>query len=560
MKKTLTVNLNNIVFNIDDDAYDLLQAYLSDVEKHLSANERTEVMADIEARIAELFGERLLKNKNVLNSDDVEQIIAVMGKPNQYSTDDDDDTQTLGDTDYKKHSRRFYRDPETKILGGVCSGIAAYLGWDVTWVRILFVLLVIFGVGTVIPVYIVIWIVAPEANTVAQRLQMQGEDVTVDSIKSEFNNVRNYVQSDKVRSSAQTFGMRLGAVVRGLVKIVLGFVGAIFGFVGVILLGVLIITLIVLAFDPTVFTGFAPEMLNDWEIISPEKITLLIISLLLIVGCPIFMLIYWAVRIVTRRPSQSNKTTSLVVLTLWLAGIFMFYSVGAKTIIKLRKSNFDTMSFQWDDKDNGERMDENRTVEAFDALDISGNFDVDIFQDSSHSVIVNAPSGLLPKVKTEIEGKTLRVYTNNFQFNRPVKITIRVDSLVRIDAKGATKLNAEMLQQVDNFALSLTGASVANMHLDVKNNLTLDLTGAVKADLRGRTNNLKADVAGASQLNAYDLTADKVVANAIGASQIEIFVLETLTAKAVGASKVKYRGNPKNTTKNSHIGSSIEAN
>ena len=67
MKKTLTVNLNNVVFHIDDDAYELLQNYLSAVEKQLSEDERKEVMSDIEARVAELFTERLQRNKNVVN-------------------------------------------------------------------------------------------------------------------------------------------------------------------------------------------------------------------------------------------------------------------------------------------------------------------------------------------------------------------------------------------------------------------------------------------------------------------------------------------------------------
>ena len=84
MKKTLTVNLSNVVFHIDDDAYELLQNYLSAGEKQLSGDERKEVMSDIEARVAELFTERLQRNKNVVNKEDVEQIIEVLGKPSQF--------------------------------------------------------------------------------------------------------------------------------------------------------------------------------------------------------------------------------------------------------------------------------------------------------------------------------------------------------------------------------------------------------------------------------------------------------------------------------------------
>jgi len=131
MKKTLTVNLNNIVFHIDDDAYEMLQVYLADVARHLSEDEKKEVMNDIEARVAELFTERLQKNKNVVNIEDVQEIINVLGKPSQYA-DGEDTPDTPPVNAEKKKARRFYRDPENAILGGIGGGIAAYFGWDVT--------------------------------------------------------------------------------------------------------------------------------------------------------------------------------------------------------------------------------------------------------------------------------------------------------------------------------------------------------------------------------------------------------------------------------------------
>jgi phage shock protein PspC (stress-responsive transcriptional regulator) len=559
MKKTLTVNLNNVVFNIDDDAYDMLQAYLADVEKYLSPDERKEVMADIEARIAELFSERLIKNKNVLNMADVDEIITVLGKPSQYGNDADSDEAADSRTGDRKRARRFYRDPESRILGGVCSGLAAYLDWDITWIRIIFVVLVYFSAGFIIPVYIVVWIVAPEALTAAQRLEMQGEDVTVDAIKSELNNVRNYVQSDTFKSSASSFGVRVGEIIRVFFKVLFGFVGAILGFVGIILLGVLVMALLFLAFEPSFFTGFAPEIMNDWEILSPEKISLLVISLLLIVGCPIFMLIYWAVRIVSGRRTNGNKTTSWVVLILWLAGIFMFYSVGAKTIIKLKQSDFNNLSFVWDEDDDSPRTDEIRTVEAFNALDVSGSFEINLLRGTVNSLHISAPTSIMSKVISKTEGQTLRLYTERLHVNRPIKVTIHVDTLTYINAKGANKIKAEALLPVDNFKLVLTGASVADLQVDVKNEFKIDLTGAVKADVKGRTNRLKADVTGASKLDAYDLTTNAANVSATGASRIEIFVLDSLDAKAYGASKVRYRGTPKKVNKFTHVGSSIEA-
>ncbi len=193
MKKTLTINLNNIVFHIDDDAYEMLQTYLKDVEKHLSEEEKKEVMADIEARIAEIFSESLKRNKTVINIEDVEEIIAVLGNPSQYADEDEAAESTSAQqqtTGTKSRGRRYYRDPENAVLGGVAAGISAYFGWDVTWVRIALVLIALLVWGTIIPIYLVVWLIAPKAVTVAQRLEMQGEDVTVENIKSEINNVK----------------------------------------------------------------------------------------------------------------------------------------------------------------------------------------------------------------------------------------------------------------------------------------------------------------------------------------------------------------------------------
>ena len=239
MKKTLTVNLNSIVFHIDDDAYDMLQRYLHEIADHFqSEDEKKEIMADIEARIAELFTEKLQKNKNVVTLSDVEEIIEIMGKPSQYTDDEEEAPKAQKDDKKQQKSRRFYRDPENSILGGIAGGLAAYFNIDVTWIRIILVLLVFLGVGFIIPIYIVVWFVAPAAVTASQRLEMQGEDVTVENIKTEINNVKNYMDSEKFKSSASTFGERVLEILRWFFKIIFGFVGALMGFI-VFLLGIM---------------------------------------------------------------------------------------------------------------------------------------------------------------------------------------------------------------------------------------------------------------------------------------------------------------------------------
>ena len=191
MKKTLTINLNGIVFNIDEDAYQALKSYLNEIGAHFVSEEEKEILKDIEARIAELFAEKLQGNKGVIEIADVESVISVLGHPNQFESEATESEETNKTEEPKKGKhKRFYRDPENRILGGVAGGVAAYLDWDTTLVRILLVILVIIGFGWAIPIYLLVWLIAPEARTTAQRLEMQGKDVTVDAIKEQFDSAK----------------------------------------------------------------------------------------------------------------------------------------------------------------------------------------------------------------------------------------------------------------------------------------------------------------------------------------------------------------------------------
>jgi uncharacterized protein (DUF2267 family) len=135
MKKTVTINLNNIVFNIDDDAYDMLRSYLADVEKYLSDDEKKEVMADIEARIAEIFTDSLKRNKTVINIDDVDEIINVLGKPNQYA--DDDETESKSKPNPKPNRNKTQATVATlvnfTVIPKMLYSVALPPDWQPTW-------------------------------------------------------------------------------------------------------------------------------------------------------------------------------------------------------------------------------------------------------------------------------------------------------------------------------------------------------------------------------------------------------------------------------------------
>ncbi len=555
MKKTLTVNLNNTVFHIDDDAYEMLQTYLAEIAEHFqSEDEKKEIMNDIEARIAELFTEKLLKNKNVINVSDVQEIIEIMGKPSQYA-DEDDDTEVPKSEKKQQKNRRFYRDPENAVLGGVAGGIAAYFGWDVTWVRIAFVILALISAGYMIPIYIIVWIIAPQATTTSQRLEMQGEDVTIESIKSEMNNVKNYVSSDKFKQSASSVGERILEILRSFFKVIFSLLGAVLGIVGIVIVGVLIISLFFLIFEPSVLNGFVPDLVENWSVITPDKMVMLIISLILVVGCPIFLLIFWAVKIISGKKNQSN-TPSWVVLVLWFAGLFMFYSIGANTFIKLNHFKGHPFSLNWT-SDDSPYTTETRSCDKFSGIDISGNIELLLTPDSIQNVSINCPESYKTHVVTNVEDGILHIYTTEIFVNKKIKAYISADTIKSLSARGACDIKTDSDFTTDNLDLNVVGASNVKLKFNIKNVLKVDVEGASKAKIEGKCTDLDVNVVGASGVEASDMIAKNADIYATGASHANVYATETLKARAFGASSIDCDGSPKIVDKSDSGASSV---
>jgi phage shock protein PspC (stress-responsive transcriptional regulator) len=198
MKKTLTINLANQVFHIDEDAYMRLKEYFDRIESHFSkTDERNDIISDIENRISELFRERIDNQKQVITSADVNEIIRIMGDPVEIGGEatTDHETYTAG-----SQPKRLYRDPDNRVLGGVCGGIGQYFKLDPVLFRIIF-LAAFFGFGIGLLVYIILWIVVPEARTTAQKLEMRGNPVNTSNIgnfiKDEFDSVKKNFNKSK---------------------------------------------------------------------------------------------------------------------------------------------------------------------------------------------------------------------------------------------------------------------------------------------------------------------------------------------------------------------------
>ena len=155
MNKTISINLGGFFFHIDEDAYQKLSRYFDAVKRSLSPDGRDEIMKDIESRIAELFQERLQNDKQVVGLSEIEEVISIMGQPEDYKIDDEytsTGSSFSGTNEYNRKAKRLYRDGDNSLLGGVAAGFGHYLNIDPLWIRILFIIspLITFGTSLLI--------------------------------------------------------------------------------------------------------------------------------------------------------------------------------------------------------------------------------------------------------------------------------------------------------------------------------------------------------------------------------------------------------------------------
>jgi len=241
MKRALQANINNKIFYIDEDAYNLLQNYLHQLGDAFSGPEGKEIVGDIECRASELLSEKIEKGKSVIDIQCIYQVIDTIGSPEelgaqagpQYHKSNDDNTPPpYKDT---KTPKKLYRDPNDRVLGGVTGGIAKYLNWNAGVMRVLLVVLALTTyVMPVLLCYMIAWMVIPLANTPRKKLEMEGREVTFDSVAQ---SLRDSAQEQLRKIDSANVGHAATSLLGAICKIFAGLIAlaaAAFGFASLI--------------------------------------------------------------------------------------------------------------------------------------------------------------------------------------------------------------------------------------------------------------------------------------------------------------------------------------
>lgn len=341
MNKTVNINLAGIFFHIDENAYLKLQHYLEAIRRSFTdAQGRDEIISDIEARIAELFSEKIDNEKQVISSKQVDEVIAIMGQPEDYLVDEDifEDVPNYRQTTPKK----LFRDTDNSYVGGVSSGLGHYLGIDAVWVRLLWVLLTIGSGGSFIFIYILFWVLVPEAVTTADKLTMTGEPINIsniekkirngiDNVSEKVKNVDYEKYGHKVKSNSKNFFNTLGNIVMLCLNVLAKFIGVILIITGAsTLLFMLVFSIISLGTTQLIeLPGIDLFHANNTANIP---IWLMVSLLFFTIAIPFFFIFYLGLKILINNLKSIGNIAKFSLLGLWLIAIIGLTIIGIKQV------------------------------------------------------------------------------------------------------------------------------------------------------------------------------------------------------------------------------------
>jgi phage shock protein PspC (stress-responsive transcriptional regulator) len=533
MEKAINITINGQVFYIEENGYEKLAEYLDSVKEHFSSMDE-EIVKDIEGRIAERFSSKTSSKKEVITLKDVQSVIKSMG-----DVDDMDDFEEPEQPKKKpkKTRKRLMRDPDDAMIAGVASGVAAYFDIDPILIRLAFALSLLAG-GTGLVIYIVMWLIVPEAKSAANKLEMRGEHVTLKKIEKEVKK-----KAEEMREPANRFGIflkRFFAVVGKIALILLKII--------LILTGIALLIAAVAAIVGTIFAvttvGFnlnSPHLglpISLSGIFTGPMLALAIISLAIAALVPLIFILGAGLSLLRRRWAFS-AVFAITLLALW----FISLTVGSALAIQAAPE------IERRVEDYEANIDE-KTVEI-----VIGDFDeirvgslvseLNVYKSVKPKLVVTAPERLMSQIDVEIDDGTLVISRENyfcfFCFHYPeIKIDAYSPQINSLDLGGATHLTMENLNQKD-LEIDLRGA-VSGLITGKIDNIEGELSGASRLNLEGSGDYLEIEVSGASNLKAKEFKLQELFIELSGVSKATVFVEDSIEAYLSGASELRYKG------------------
>jgi phage shock protein PspC (stress-responsive transcriptional regulator) len=652
MNKTFNINIGGTVFNVDEDAYELLHKYLESIKLYFSKIDKDgEIIFDIESRIAENFLSKL-SNKNIsISLSDVKNVIKIMGTLDDFKEIYDDESKeeetffsngkdskrlnrdtsdkviagvASGISNYfqvdpiiiriiflaslfvggfgffayiicwigipakdgsdQTITKRYYRDIDDKVIGGVAMGIAKYLSVDVSIIRILFIVSIFFG-GFGIIVYFILWFITPEARTVGEKMSMTGYAVTLENVEKfikEKINPEN--KEENIFMKIILFPFRLiGPLLNGFIKLIVPIIRILLSF---ILFG-FSVAIIVL----TVF--FA---LNQLEIIDHipahiigriqdidfqlDGINLAVIfnEIPFAIICSIYLNLFLTLTIIIMMITKFLFNRELTKLPISITIFFVWLFTTLFNLIALpviaEKWHDDGLIDEWIETGVIENYSKSQTytktfdIKDFEGVKISIPANVVIKESDKFSVTIDATEKEFKNllVESSWEGDMLKIYSdrtnwrwNDWKGSDKTSIVIEMPNINTLHASAASNTDIEF-SVIEDITIKLSGASDLDLNSDVSNlnasvsgasdiniegniiNSIIKMSGASEVDIEGEGDNLVLRLSGASTFNGREFKVSLISLIGSGASTAHINSTDKISVDASSASRIFHYG------------------
>ena len=623
MNKTININISGTVFNVDEDAYDLLYKYLESIKKYFSKIDSDgEIVADIESRIAENFLSSISSQNNSISISDVKNVIKVMGTLDDFKEiyEDVDKEEESNTSEEKKPKRlfrnindkviggvasgisnyfkidplitriifitmaffggfgllayiicwigipagndsesiirkRYYRDSDEKVLGGVAMGVANYFSIDVSLVRILFLISIFFG-GFGVLIYFILWFITPEATTVGEKMSMKGYSVTLENIEKYVEEKINPEDKEEnILMKIILFPFRIaGPILNGFIKLVAPFIKIALSIILFSVSVAIIFIIVLLALNQFELLDQASadirvnllvlDGVNLGAIIN-EIPTAIMSSLYLNLFLTLILMIMMITKFLFNR-QLFGLPGSIVVFFVWLINT-SFNGIAIPVLIE--KWEKDGIVDEWiesgvlDSYDNYQTYSKSFEIKDFDGLRISIPANIVIRESDTYLVKIDATEREFENLVVEkTSGDILRIYSerdrwrwNEWKNENKTSIVIEMPNINILQASAASNTDIEF-SSIEDLTIRLSGASDLDLNSDVSN-LIANVSGASDVDIEGKVKSSNFKISGASDVD-IEGTGENLVLRASGASTFDgrDFNVGTISLIVSGAS------------------------
>lgn len=544
MKKALNISIAQTLFTIEEDAYQKLDGYLNSIRAHFAhTEEKDEIISDIEGRISEQLTD---SKKKIITLAEVDAVIASMGKIEDFEGGTETGPDQAPRTVIKK---KYYRNPDDKVIAGVCSGFGAYTGIDTLWVRIAFVLLVIFTNGFGILLYIILALLIPEAKTSSQRLEMEGTPVTLETMSENLKEKVELVR-EKHGSKIKEILSWPFLIIKKLVNLfktyLLPFIRIAFG-----------VLLAVASFGGALaLSFFAPLILTNnstyfdfpvAEIISIPLLFVSVIGIYLALVIPLAALFILALSIIQKK-NLISSTLGFTLLFAWGLAVIVGGVAGMTAASKIETYSRTSPLFEKTTKEISLSGDIRN-------VDISHGINATLIQGDEAKLTVSGRQKDIDGFTAEIKNGTLVIDTKDdpefclFCNTGPFDVTLTLPSLESINVEYGSSIEVQEWISENSLKINIGEGSRGKFNIDVPETHVSAHYGS-RIELTGTSTISIILTEFGSRVDATEISIENAIVTAGFGSRVILGDIENLEVTEDEGSTVEYPGKPEENESN----------